>query len=60
MRYASTLSGNFFSAGAVSVNVLNSPGATVIVASQVGNSVGFGGDFGFSPLSLDVRGFPGF
>jgi len=39
MRYASVLSGNSFSAVAVVVVVRNSPGATVIVASQVGNSV---------------------
>ena len=64
MRYASVLSGNSFSAGAVAINVRNSPGATVIVASQVGNSValgGFGGGvaFGAGLLSLDERGFPG-
>ena len=65
MRYASILSGNVFSAGAVAVAVQNSPGATVIVASQVGNSVAFGGGlaFGFggtaSLLSIDERGFPG-
>jgi hypothetical protein len=30
-------SGNVFSVSNVSVNVINSPGATVIIASQVGN-----------------------
>ena len=33
----SFLSGNFFGATIASINVQNSPGATVIVASQVGN-----------------------
>jgi hypothetical protein len=34
---ASAFSGNVFSATNVTVNVINSPGATVIIASQVGN-----------------------
>jgi hypothetical protein len=65
MRYGSVLSGNVFATGPVTVSVLNSPGASVIVASQVGNTVGFGGGFGFgggvaaSPLAYDLRGFPG-
>ena len=33
----SFLSGNFFGATIASINVVNSPGASVIVASQVGN-----------------------
>src|SRR5947208_964875 len=61
MRYTSVLSANYFAAGAVAVAVVNSPAATVIVASQVGNTVAFGGGlaFGFGPLALDERGLPG-
>jgi hypothetical protein len=32
-------SGNVFSVSNVSVNIVNSPGATVIIASQVNNSL---------------------
>jgi hypothetical protein len=35
----SAFSGNVFSVSNVTVNVINSPGATVIIASQVNNSV---------------------
>ena len=37
------LSGNTFNVALGSINVVNSPGATVIVASQAGNQVTVGG-----------------
>jgi hypothetical protein len=72
MRYAMFAGTTFAVNGATLVSVVDSPGATVIVASQVGNAfVGGtpgapgtvaaafgGGDLGFG-LSLDPRGFAG-
>ena len=72
MSYRLFASNTFTVNGATFVSVVNSPGATVIVASQVGNTfiggtpgtpgtvaAAFGGgNLGFG-LSIDPRGFPG-
>jgi hypothetical protein len=57
----SVLSYNSFVVTGLTINVINSPGAVVTVASIVGNSLGGGGAGAAAPsvLEPDLRGFPG-
>jgi hypothetical protein len=56
----SVLSSNTFIVTGLTINVINSPGAVVTVASIVGNGLG-GGASAAAPslLEPDLRGFPG-